>query len=57
MFDKRQDKGRPMHYILRKADIDRFLGYKNVYNPVQELVYRNKYGPRRYRNHLDFDVK
>lgn len=57
LFAKRQDKGRLGHYSLRQADIDRFLAYTNVYDPVRELIYRSRYGARRSKNHLAFDVK
>lgn len=56
-FAHKADKMRAGVYRLRKADIDKFLAYTNTFNAIQELVCRNRYGYRRARNHLDFDIK
>lgn len=56
MFEKRADKFRASTYRLRPADKERFLKYSNVYNPVQEMICRTRYG-RHSRSKLGFDVK
>lgn len=56
MFARRADRFKPSVYRLRKADIERFLAYSNSYNEVQEMIYRNRYGCKRAKVHLDFNV-
>lgn len=56
MFSRRASKIKPAVYLLRKADIDKFLAYTNTYNAVQELLYRNRYGYKRTKNQFDFRI-
>lgn len=55
-FMRRADKFRAGVYNLRKSDIERFMAYKNEFNAVQEMVCRNRYGYKRSKNHLEFDM-